>query len=171
MTHVPLAALPAAEIGSLPGEAKGVLRGRLWRDAGCVDGEVVTRHDVEGWWSDFAVGRCSAFEASEWAEQWLGGNWEELVIQGLLALQGVRHSNLPENALRKRMAAALAVWQQELRSYDADPDAWMRAYFTRMLIDFANRHGAERARAFGLKLVASGQLRDEDVGMALRDLQ
>ena len=84
---------------------------------------MVTRHDVERRWSDFAVGRSSAFEASVWAEQWLGGNWEELVVQGLLALQGVRHSSLPEDALRKRMAAALAVWQQELLSYDADPDA------------------------------------------------
>lgn len=37
----------------------------------------------------------------------------------------------------------------------------------RMIIDFANRHGAERARAFGARLVASGELHDADVAAAL----
>jgi hypothetical protein len=36
-----------------------------------------------------------------------------------------------------------------------------------MIIDFAKRYGTERARAFGGKLVASGELRDSDVATAL----
>ncbi|HEY0869592.1 MAG TPA: hypothetical protein VGD55_04285 [Acidothermaceae bacterium] len=131
---------------------------------------IVTRQEVQQWWSDLVAGRRSRIEASDWAEQWLGGSGEELVVQGLLALQAVRHSVLSDLELRPQMADALARWQQELRLYDVDPDAWNRSYFKRLLLDFARRHGAEPARKFGLKLVRSGQLREPDIEDALRSL-
>ncbi len=58
-------------------------------------------------------------------------------------------------------------WRRDARGYQADPDAWDRGYYRRMIIDFAKRHGTERAMAFGRKLVASGELRDADVAAAL----
>jgi hypothetical protein len=132
--------------------------------------EIVTRPEVQQWWSDLVAGRRSRVEASDWAEKWLGGSCEELVVQGLLGLQAARHSVLSDPDLKSQMADALVRWQAELRIYDVDPDAWNRSYFKRLLLDFARRHGAEPARKFGLKLIRSGQLRELDIEDVLRSL-
>lgn len=54
-----------------------------------------------------------------------------------------------------------------MRDYEADPDGWDRAYYQRMIVDFAQRHGPDRARHLGSRLVASGELTEVDVAVAL----
>ena len=129
----------------------------------------VTREDVEKWWSNTLAGKCTTTEAANWAESKLDSapDAEELVIQALLALQCLKHSPVSRDE-RARMAQALDLWRAELRHYDADPDAWNRIYFQRMLRDFANRFDDEQARAFGDKLVAAGQLKESDVDDVFR---
>jgi hypothetical protein len=65
------------------------------------------------------------------------------------------------------LAEAHKRWRGHVRDYEADPDAWDRTYCQRMIIDFAERHGTDRARHLGGRLVASGELTDEDVASAL----
>ena len=129
----------------------------------------VTREDVETWWSNTLAGKCTTTEAANWAESQLDSapDAEELVLQALLYLQGLKHSLASEDE-RARMAQALALWRAGLRHYDADPDAWNRIYLQQMLRDFANRFDDEQARAFGDKLVASGQLKESDVDDVFR---
>jgi hypothetical protein len=65
------------------------------------------------------------------------------------------------------VATAHERWRRHIREYQADPSAWDRNYYQHMIIDFAKDYGPERAREFGGKLVASGELRDADVAAAL----
>jgi hypothetical protein len=124
----------------------------------------VTRKDVEIWWSNTVAGKCSTTEAANWAESELGRAPDagELVLQALLTLQSLKHSPESEDK-RTKIAQRLALWRAELRRYDADPEAWNRTYFQHMLLDFANRFDVEKARAFGNKLIAAGQLKIGDV--------
>ncbi|KQS65822.1 hypothetical protein [Modestobacter sp. Leaf380] len=141
-----------------------------------------TRAQVRARWRDLAAGRCARWEAATWAECQLDDGLadEELVIQGLLFLQSIDlvpgdsdgpvHSGDPKAPFFVATAdidPALGAWETELRRYDADPDAWMRGYFRRMLSGYAATHGVEAARTFGGKLVASGDLAAEDVTAAL----
>ena len=65
------------------------------------------------------------------------------------------------------IAGAHDRWQRQVRDYEADPAAWDRSYYQRMIIDFSVRHGTDRARHLGGRLVAPGELTDEDVPAAL----
>jgi hypothetical protein len=85
------------------------------------------------------------------------GNATHLANWGLSSLYAVTFREVPA---AEDVSVAHERWRRHVREYRADPDAWDRSYYRRMIIDFANRHGTERARAFGGKLVASGELRD-----------
>jgi hypothetical protein len=104
---------------------------------------------------------------SRWAEDQLdaASPEEELVLQGLLELQGLRFKNPDATGMRSRLRR----WQAELETYDRDPDAWNRRYFQRLLGRFRETHGLERARGFGRRLVRDGVLSDRDVEEALDD--
>ncbi len=65
------------------------------------------------------------------------------------------------------MFNALASWRRELRRYDADPGAWDRPYLRKLLTSFAQGHGSDRARVFGMKFVARQLLRPEDIDAAV----
>jgi hypothetical protein len=60
-------------------------------------------------------------------------------------------------------------WLAELETYDEDPSAWDRAYFTRLVRNFAAEHGLERAARFGAKLVEHGHLSSADVEQLLAE--
>ncbi|MGB6455219.1 MAG: hypothetical protein WBH47_12120 [Streptosporangiaceae bacterium] len=83
---------------------------------------------------------------------------------GLSSLYAVTFRGVPA---AEDVSVAHERWRRHVREYQADPDTWDRSYYQRMIIDFAKRHGAERARALGRKLVGSGELRDADVAAAL----
>jgi len=83
---------------------------------------------------------------------------------GLSSLYAVAFRGVPA---AEDVSVAHEGWRRHVREYRADPDAWDRSYYQRMIIGFAKRHGTERARAFGRKLVASCELRDADVAAAL----
>ena len=126
--------------------------------------EVVTE-DVEPLWFDLIDGRSTAQETAtrervlmETANATHVANW------GLSSLYAITFRGLPAAV---DVSVAHESWRRHVREYQADPDAWDRNYFQRMVIDFAQRHGTERARAFGGKLVALGELRDADVAAAL----
>lgn len=127
----------------------------------------VTRWDVERWWQDCIDGRRTTAEASRWAEDQLDASSpeEELVLQGLLELQSLQFGDRDAGSMRSRLRR----WQAELETYDRDPDAWNRRYFQRLLIRFRERHGLERSRGFGRRLVGHGVLSDRDVEEALDD--
>lgn len=83
---------------------------------------------------------------------------------GLNSLYAVTFRGVPA---AEDVSVAHERWRRHVREYQADPGTWDRNYYQRMIIDFAKRYGTERARAFGGKLVASGELRDSDVATAL----
>lgn len=127
--------------------------------------EFVTREGVERWWRDCIGGRRSRLEASEWAEDQLDRSdaMEELVLQGLLELQRLQFQDGDAQT-----ASRFERWQAELHQYDEDPEAWNRGYFQRILVRFLDRHGVERTRSFGRRMVADGFLTDQDVKNVLR---
>ncbi|GAA2012465.1 hypothetical protein JL107_06310 [Nakamurella flavida] len=145
--------------------------------------EPPSRAQVRAWWQDVETGRCMRWEASDWALAHLedGQADEELVIQGLLYLQALTlvpvpgrdqlaHSRVPGAPSFDSLAevgVALTKWEAQLREYDADPDAWMRGYFRRMISDHAGWRGGDAARRFARKLVRAGHLTTEDVEQAL----
>ena len=125
----------------------------------------VTRGDITRWWQDCIDGRRSRVETSEWAEDWLdrGPDVEELELQGLLELQALRFGDGDDDGSRLRR------WQAELRRHDEDPEGWNRRYFQHILVRSRGRHGVDRARAFGGRMVRDGLLTDQDVEDALRE--
>jgi hypothetical protein len=127
----------------------------------------LTRQDVERWWRDCVDGRRTTDEVSRWAEDQLdaASPEEELILQGLLELQGLRFGDRDAETMRARLRR----WQAELEVYDRDPDAWDRRYFQQLLVRFRERHGLERTRGFGRRLVRHGVLSDRDVEEALDD--
>jgi hypothetical protein len=130
---------------------------------------LVTREDIETWWSNALTGKCTTTEAANWAESKLDNapDVEELVLQALLSLQALKHSPASEDQ-RTRLARTLGLWRAELRRYDADPEAWNRIHLQQMLRDYANQFDDDRARTFGNKLVASGHLEKSDVDDVFR---
>jgi hypothetical protein len=126
--------------------------------------EVVTE-DVEPLWSDLMAGRSTARETARRARMLMEtANVTHVANGGLSSLYAVtfRGVRAAEDVL-----VAHERWRRHVREYQADPDAWDRNYYQRLIIGFAKRYGTERARAFGGKLVASGELRDADVAAAL----
>ncbi|GEL99007.1 hypothetical protein [Cellulomonas terrae] len=128
-----------------------------------------TRADIEEQWLSALAGSRTVEQVSRWAELRLDAapDVEELVLQGLLALQRLRHSDLPAADLSRLMSDELTAWRRELQRYDDDPDGWDRQHLRRMITSFARSHGDDRARVFGAKLVRHYGLRPEDVDTAL----
>ncbi len=130
-------------------------------------GREVVPVDVERLWSDLMDGRSTAQQTAARARLLMEAvNATDVASWGLsslyaLTFRGVRKAD--------DVASAFERWRQHVRDYQADPDAWDRSYYQRMIIDFADRHGVERARALGAKLVASGQLQDADVVAVLAE--
>jgi hypothetical protein len=128
-------------------------------------GREVVPDDVVSLWHDLMDGRSTAQQTAARARLLMEAvNATHVASWGLsslyaLAFRGVRKAD--------DVASAFERWRQHVRDYEADPDAWDRSYYQRMIIDFAERHGTERAKALGSKLVASGVLRDADVAAAL----
>lgn len=143
-----------------------------------------TRADVRAYWEDVVAGRRTRTEASHWAYPWVQANFtgDELVLRALLYLHAIDlgvddaggvplHQEGPAVeylASDGDVATALSRWLRELAIYDDDPDAWNRRHIQTMLRDHAARHGADRARSFGAKLVAARHLTTADVVDALR---
>lgn len=129
--------------------------------SGC---EVVTE-DVEHLWSDLMDGRNTVWEAATRARMLMeAANATHVANWGLSSLYALTFRAVPA---AEDVSVAHERWRQHLREYQADPAARDRNYYQRMIIDFAKRHGTERARALGGKLVASRELRDADVASAL----
>lgn len=128
--------------------------------------EVVTE-DVEPLWSDLMAGRSTAGQTATRARMLMETvNATHVANWGLSSLYGLTMRGTPA---AEDVLAAHERWQRHVREYEADPDAWNRNYCREMITDFAQRHGTERARTFGRKLVAAGELRDADVSAALAE--
>lgn len=128
-------------------------------------GREVVPEDVEALWSDLMDGRSTAQETSMRARLLMETvNVTHMANWGLSTLYALTYEGVRDT---EAVGLAHERWRRHVRDYEADPAAWDRRYYQRMIIDFANRHGTERARAFGAKLVASGELRDPDVAAAL----
>jgi hypothetical protein len=128
------------------------------------DREVVPE-DVEPIWSDLMDGRSTAQEIATRAQRLMDtANATHVANWGLSSLYHLTFRGVPA---AEDVVAAHQRWRRHVREYQADPDGWDRNYYQRMIIGFAKDYGPERARAFGGKLVASGELRDADVAAAL----
>jgi hypothetical protein len=128
-------------------------------------GREIVAEDVEPLWSDLMDGRTTARETAMRARMLMDtANATHVANWGLSSLYAVTSRWMPAAG---DVSVAHERWRRHVREYQADPDAWDRSYYQRMIIDFAKRHGTERARMFGRKLVASGELRDADVAAAL----
>jgi len=126
--------------------------------------EVVPR-DVEPLWSDLMDRRATAEETATRARLLMEtANATHVANWGLSSLYALTFRG---TGSLEGLATAHEQWQQQVRDYEADPGAWDRAYYERMIIDFAERHGTDRASHLGGRLVASGELTDEDVAAAL----
>jgi hypothetical protein len=124
--------------------------------------------EVERRWSAVVDGSASSDEVSRWAEPYCGGfDMEELLTQALLHLQSLRFVKVLGGDFFDREAAALARWRTELPAYDSDPDTWNRKHLRRTIAAHAKGRGLEAGRAFGVKLVAAGNLTTADVDAAL----
>ena len=91
-------------------------------------------------------------------------NATHMANYGLSALYALISSDTEDAATLVRGNDA---WRQDMREYQADPEAWDRGYYQRMIFEFAKKHGPERARRFGARLVHAGELRSSDVDAAL----
>jgi hypothetical protein len=128
-------------------------------------GREVVPEDVEALWSDLMDGRSTAQEAAARARLLMETvNVTHVANWGLITLYALTYEGMRD---ADGVGLAHERWRRHMRDYEADPAAWDRRYYQGMIIDFANSHGTERARAFGAKLVASGELRDQEVAAAL----
>jgi hypothetical protein len=128
-------------------------------------GREVVLEDVEALWSDLMDRRRTAQETAARARLLMETvNVTHVANWGLSTLYALTYEGVRD---AEGVGLAHERWRRHVRDYEADPAAWDRRYYQRMITDFANRHGTERARAFGAKLVASGELRDRDVAAAM----
>jgi hypothetical protein len=127
----------------------------------------VTRHDVDQLWSDVIGGRRSWQDTSARAEALVArvNSENPIVNEGLLTLYYLWQPGAARDAAS--LSSQRERWRDELAEYDADPAAWMRCYFQRMLVSYADRRRAPEAGAFGAKLVAQGLLAATDVDQVL----
>jgi hypothetical protein len=130
-------------------------------------GRKIVPEDVEPLWSDLMDERSTAQQTAARARLLMDTvNATHVANWGLSSLYALTFRGVPK---ADDVASAFQRWQRHVRDYEADPDAWDRSCYQRMIIDFAERHGTGRARALGAKLVASGELRDADVAAALAE--
>jgi hypothetical protein len=128
-------------------------------------GREVIPDDVELLWSDLIEGRCSSTETMARARLLMAtANATHVANWGLSSLYHLIYAGT-EDAAAHRLARE--AWRHHVREYHADPEGWDRNYHQRMLIDFAEEHGIDRARLFGERLVRWGEMRHADVISAL----
>jgi hypothetical protein len=128
-------------------------------------GREVVPGDVEPLWSDLMDGRSTAQETATRARMLMEtANATHVANWGLSSLYAIAIRKVPA---AEDVSVAHERWRRHVREYQADPVAWDCNYYSQVIIDFAERHGTERARAFGAKLVASGELRQADLSAAL----
>lgn len=127
----------------------------------------VVPEDVEHLWSDLMAGRSTAGQTATRAQMLMDtANATHVANWGLTSLYGLTMRGTPA---AEDVLAAHERWQRHVREYQAGPEAWNRNYCREMITDFAKRYGTERARRFGGRLVAAGELRDADVSAALAE--
>jgi hypothetical protein len=108
-------------------------------------GREVVAEDVGPLWSDLMEGRSTARQAAMWARMLMDtANAAHVASWGLSSLHAVTLRGVPA---AEDVSVAHERWRRHVREYQADPDAWDRSYYRRMIIDFTKRHGTERARA------------------------
>lgn len=128
-------------------------------------GREVVVEDVETLWSGLLAGSSTARQTAIRAQLLLEtANATHVANWGLSSLHAITVRGDPAT---EEVSAAHERWRHQVSEYEADPGAWDRAYYRQIIIDFARRHGPERARTLGDKLVASGELREADVAAAL----
>jgi hypothetical protein len=128
-------------------------------------GREVVAEDVEPMWSDLIDRRSTAQQTAARAQMLMEtANATHVANWGLSSLYHLTFRSVPE---AEDVSLAHERWRRHVHEYQADPNAWDRNYYRRMITDFAKSHGTERARAFGSKLVAAGALQDADVAVAL----
>ncbi len=88
-----------------------------------------------------------------------------IVNWGLHTLHDLRASVSERNS--GELIDSRARWRAQLTEFDADPDGWMREYFSIMIARHAQWRGADAARRFGTKLVRDGHLEMSDVDRAI----
>lgn len=121
--------------------------------------------DVEPLWSDLIDGRTTAEETATRARVLMEtANATHVANWGLSSLYALTFRGTGSVG---DIAVAHERWQRQVRDYEADREGWDRSYYQRMITDFAERHGTDRARHLGGRLVASGELTAEDVAAVL----
>lgn len=127
----------------------------------------VVAEDVEPLWSDLMSGRKSPKETARRAQLLMETvNATHVANWGLSSLYALTFRGMRG---AEDVSVAHEQWRRHVTEYQADPEAWDRRYYQRMIVDFAQRHGTERAKALGDTLVASGELRAADVAAVLPD--
>lgn len=130
-------------------------------------GREVIPDDVELLWSDLIEGRCSSTETMARAQSLMAtANATHVANWGLSSLYHLIYAGT-EDAAAHRLARE--AWRHHVWEYNADPESWDRNYCQRMLIEFAEEHGIDRARSFGEKLFRRGEMRQADVISALSE--
>ena len=127
----------------------------------------VTRFDVERLWSAAITATETwdvlAESASELVQQ---ANAENPVVnRGLLDFYYLSRPGADRDA--ELLIKTHDRWRAELAAFDTDPAAWMRSYFRKLLAEFVGKHGVDKARTFGRKLLAQGHLAESDIADVL----
>lgn len=125
----------------------------------------VVPEEVDLLWSDLLSGRSTVSETVARTRRLMDtANATHVASAGLSALHAVTFGRDDSEVDR---VMAYERWRQHVREYDADPVGWNIRYYQRMIVGFAERHGTDRARQLGAKMVASGELSVADVEAAL----
>jgi hypothetical protein len=100
-------------------------------------GREVVLGDVEPLWSDLMAGRSTAQETATRARKLMEtANAAHVASWGLSSLYAITFRGVPA---AEDVSVAHGRWRQHVREYQADPEAWDRRYYQRIIIDFAKR--------------------------------
>jgi hypothetical protein len=117
-------------------------------------GREVIPDDVELLWSELIDGLRSSAETMARGQSLLASaNATHVANWGLSSMYHLLYAGTGDAAAHR---LAREAWRHDVSEYNADPEGWERTYYQRMLIDFAEEHGTDRARLFGEKLIRSG---------------
>jgi hypothetical protein len=119
------------------------------------------REQVAGWWRDLMAGRDIVDRMVLWIEQPPDRVDDPITLIGLQQLHSFALSG------RTDVGAALAVWLDDGRRHDANPERWQRDRYAESLRVTLRDHGPERARALGHDLVRGGFLPAGEVAHVL----
>jgi hypothetical protein len=93
-------------------------------------------------WEAFLAGSVSAREAGSWAQDQLADYGDEEVVHD--GLQLLNDHTLRGLAATPEAKASYLAWLEVVRDYDADPVAWNRARWSRMLTNLIAGRTEER---------------------------